>query len=71
MLIKKRKKCLLRRGGLAFGLIWRGRLPIILKCGLSSLLQAADFKLGGANVSHLKLENKDAWNQLSWINGCY
>lgn len=66
MLIKKREKeNLLRRGGSGFGLIWRGRLPIILKPGLGSLLQAVEFKLGGANVSHLKLGNKDAWNPLS------
>lgn len=65
MLIKKRKKNLLRRGGSAFGLIWRERLPIILKAGLSSLLQAVEFKLGEANVSHLRLENRDAWNHLS------
>lgn len=73
MLIKKRekKKNLLKRGGSAFGLMWKGRLPIILKPGLSSLLQAVEFKLGGANVSHLRLGNKDAWNHLSSINGCY
>ena len=70
MLIKERNT-LLRRRGFAFGLIRRERLPIILKPGLSSLSKAAEFKLGGANVSDLRLRNKDAWNHLSEINGCY
>lgn len=63
MLIKKRgKKSHSRRRGLCIAADRGGRLPIIFKPGLSSLLQAAEFKLGGANVSHMRLGNTDAWN---------
>lgn len=65
MLIKTREKIPIEERGLSTGAYMRRSSPIIWKPGLSSLLPAAEFKLGGAKVSHLRLGNKEAWNHLS------
>ena len=62
MLIKTREKMSIEERGLGSEADVRRSSPIIWKPGLSSLLPGAEFKLGGAKVSHLRLGNKEAWN---------
>lgn len=62
MLIKKRGKKSLEERGLCRGLIWRGRVPIVLEPGLGSSCQASESQLGGGKVSYLRIGNKNAKN---------